>query len=117
MLPDPQSLIDVLAKMTDPAVPGSQKISLVEGATAEDVPVFDRFTKALADNQMLPMTFSAADLAWSETTHGNITASMTLIPPDGHGQPFTFPMEFHPGTGGWQLSRDSADLLLTFDGQ
>lgn len=116
-LPDAAALTDVLARLADPAVPGSEKLALVEGATADQTDVLDDFTKALADNHLLPVTFTASDLAWSETEPGNVWATVTATPVRPESGPLTFPMEFQPTAGGWQLTRDTAELLLAFGGQ
>jgi hypothetical protein len=113
-LPTPDALTDVLAKLADPAVPGSGKLPLVEGATAGEAADLDRFAKALQDNQMLPLTFAASDLVWSEDVPGNVTATVDVTPADTGVGGFSFPMEFKPSPGGWQLSRQTADLLLAF---
>lgn len=114
-LPNPQALTGVLDRLADPAVPGAQKTSLVEATTAQDSAALDKFTKALSDNQMLPLTFVATDLAWSTTDPGNVSATVNIIPPaPKDGSAFTFPMDFKPAQGGWQLSRDTADMLLAF---
>jgi len=78
-LPAPQALTDVLARLSDPAVPGADKISLVELATADDAAALDKFGKALADNGALPLTFEAVDLKWSETEVGNVVATVNVL--------------------------------------
>ena len=57
----------MLVRLSDPAVPGADKIGLVELATADDAAALDKFGRALADNGALPLTFDATDLKWSET--------------------------------------------------
>jgi hypothetical protein len=86
----------------------------VQGATPADTGALDRFTKALADNHMIPLTFAAADLAWSDQEPGNVVASVTATGPDPKAGGFSFPMEFTPFGTGWQLSRRTADMLLVF---
>jgi len=113
-LPDPAALIDLLARLADPGVPGTEKLVLVQGATPADAGTLDRFTKALADNHMIPLTFAAADVAWSEQEPGNVVASVTATGPDPKAGGFSFPMEFVPFGAGWQLSRHTADMLLVF---
>ena len=63
-LPDPAALTDVLVRLSDPAVPGADKLVLVEGATAEETASLDGFATALADNHMLPLNFIATYMAW-----------------------------------------------------
>ncbi len=115
-LPDPAALTDVLGRLADPAVPGEAKLALVEGATAEQAAVLDSFTKALADNHLLPLTFTATELSWSEAEPGNVWATVTAAPAKPESGPLTFPMEFQPTDGGWQLTRETAELLLAFGG-
>jgi hypothetical protein len=57
------------------------------------------------------MTFAADNIAWSDKTPSNVMASIRV----NTAQPnhaFTFPMEFTPLQGGWQLSRKTAEMLL-----
>ena len=46
-LPPPDALAGVLYRLADAAVPGPQKLNLVEGATPENAGVFDQFSNAL----------------------------------------------------------------------
>ncbi len=113
-LPPPEVLTDVLYKLADTSVPGAQKVDLIEGATADNAAQIDKFGKALQDNQYTPLGFTAENIAWSDTDPGNVTADVTVHsenPALGGG--FTFPMEFRPSQGGWQLSRTTADIVLT----
>jgi hypothetical protein len=112
-LPAPEALTDVLYKLADTSVPGASKVSLVEGATADEAVQLDRFSKALADSGYSPLGFAATDLTWSDTVPGNVAARVTVHsanPSFTNG--FTFPMEFRPYFGKWQLSRRTADMLL-----
>jgi hypothetical protein len=112
-LPAPEVLTDVLYKLADTSVPGEQKVPLVEGATADEGANLDKFGKALADSGLTPLGFTATDIAWSDTAPGNIAAKVTVHsenPSLANG--FTFPMEFRPYFGTWQLSRKTADMLL-----
>ncbi|OBA84864.1 hypothetical protein A5662_04785 [Mycobacteriaceae bacterium 1482268.1] len=113
-LPAPEALIDVLTRLSDPAVPGADKTALVELATAGDAAALDKFGKALADNGALPLTFAATDLKWSETDAGNVVATVNVTTANQPPGTFTFPMEFTPVRDGWQLTRKTADLLLEF---
>ena len=113
-LPSPEVLIDVLARLSDPAVPGADKIDLVELATADDAAALDKFGKALADNGALPLTFEATDLKWSETEAGNVVATVDVTTANKPPGKFTFPMEFTPVRDKWELTRKTADLLLDF---
>lgn len=113
-LPPPEALTDVLYKLADTSVPGAQKAGLIEGATADDGAQIDRFGKALQDDQYTPLEFTAENVGWSDSVPGNVTADVAV-----HSQNpalvggFTFPMEFRPFQDGWQLSRTTADILLT----
>jgi hypothetical protein len=116
-LPDPAALTDVVAALTDPAIPGKDKLTLIEGATAEDAEALDRFTKALSDNRMLPMTYTATELEWTDSTGGErLVANVTLTSSRPETPPFSFPMEFLKTATGWQLSRTTAEQLLTLGG-
>ncbi|WP_459971093.1 hypothetical protein, partial [Mycobacterium sp. MUNTM1] len=111
-LPPPEALTDVLARLTDPNVPGTSKVNLVEGATPESAASLDKFTNALRDNGYLPMTFNANDIAWSDKNPSNVKAAIAVHTAQANNANFTFPMEFTPFQGGWQLSRHTAEMLL-----
>ncbi len=113
-LPPPEALVDVLNRLSDPAVPGADKIGLVELATADDAAALDKFGKALADNGALPLTFEAVDLKWSETDAGNVVATVNVTTAQNPPGTFSFPMEFTPAHDGWKLTRKTANLLLDF---
>jgi hypothetical protein len=114
-LPAPEALTNVLYKLADPAVPGDQKVGLVEGATPDDAATFDKFGKALADSGYLPLDITAQNIAWATDSPRNVTTDVSLASKNQGGQGFTFPMEFTPTPqGGWQLSRTTASILLTF---
>jgi hypothetical protein len=113
-LPEAAALTDVVARMSDPAVPGTDKLGLIDGSSAADASAMDGFAKALSDNHLLPLTVTATDLAWSESTTGVVTATVTITgagsSPDA---PFSYPMEFVPAGDGWRLSRQSANQLFS----
>ena len=112
-LPAPEVLTDVLYKLADTSVPGDQKVSLVEGATADEAPTLDKFGKALTDSGYTPLGFTATDIVWSETVPGNVAANVSVHSENpALAAGFTFPMEFRPYFGTWQLSRKTADMLL-----
>jgi hypothetical protein len=113
-LPSPEALIDVLNRLSDPGVPGADKIDLVELATADDAAALDKFSKALADNGALPLAFEATDLKWSETEAGNVVATVSVTTASKPPGKFSFPMEFTPVHDKWELTRKTADLLLDF---
>ena len=111
-LPPDSALIDVVSRLSDPALPGDQKVALIEDGTADEAARLDRFGIALRDNGSIPLTFEARDLAWSQSDPGNVVATVvvrTANPQDGE---FTYPMEFAPAGDSWQLTRQTADLLL-----
>jgi hypothetical protein len=115
-LPAPEALTDVLYRLTDTSVPGEQKVPLVEGATNDDGATFDKFGKALVDSGYTPLSITAENIAWATSPAGNVTADVTLKSQNpATPNAFTFPMEFKPSGPGWQLSRTTADILLTFN--
>ena len=111
-LPPPEALTDVLTRLADPNVPGASKVNLVEGATPDSAATLDKFTAALRDNGYLPMTFNANDIAWSDKNLSNVKATVAVHTAQANNSNFTFPMEFAPFQGGWQLSRHTAEMLL-----
>ena len=111
-LPVPEALVDVLNRLVDPALPGMNKINLVEGASPESAVTLDKFITALRDNGYLPMSFVANNIAWSDKNPSNVVATVTVNTAKGNNGTFTFPMEFAPLQGGWQLSRRTAEILL-----
>nr|HRD11035.1 hypothetical protein [Mycobacterium sp.] len=114
-LPPPEALTDVMYRLADPAVPGKDKLDLVENTTADEAGTIDRFAAALRDGGFTPLTFAASEIRWSDHQPGDALATINVttsnpVNPGG----FTFPMEFRPHNGGWQLSRETADMLLAF---
>lgn len=115
-LPQPSALLDVLTRISDPAVPGSDKLGLIEGGTAGDATALDDFTAALSDSQLTPLEFSVTHIASSDREPGAVVADVAITPaePGPEAEPFSFPMEFRTVGGTWQLSRYTADLLLEY---
>jgi hypothetical protein len=113
-LPSPIALTDVLARLADPAIPGTDKVGFVQSSTPADAAALDRFAKALHDSGYTPLTFEARDLTWAQDQPGNVNANITInaANPQGPGRDMTFPMEFRPQGDTWQLTRQTADLLL-----
>ncbi|MEO8814954.1 MAG: hypothetical protein ABI307_09285 [Mycobacterium sp.] len=113
-LPAPHALVDVLYQLAEPAVPGAEKVGLIEGATPADAATIDRFAVALKDGGYLPLTFETDAVNWSDRYPGNAVAdvAITTANPDSGG--FSFPMEFKPHDGGWQVSQETAKTLLAF---
>jgi len=116
-LPPPEALTDVLYRLADTSLPGDQKVDLVEEATATDAEKLDKFGKALQDSGYTPVGFTAENIAWATNPSGSVTADVTVHsqnPAMTNG--FTFPREFKPDPqGGWQLSKTTADILLTYN--
>jgi hypothetical protein len=112
-LPQPDALTSVLDRLADPAVPGADKLPLVESASGAEADELDRFARALRDNRMLPLTFAATALRWSDP--GYVTADVTMTPADPGAAGFSYPMDFTAAGSGWQLSKKTADLLLAVD--
>lgn len=111
-LPGPEALNAVLTRLADPSVPGADKVNLVEGATPDSAGTLDKFVNALRDNGYLPMTFAANNVAWSDKNPSHVMATVTVNTAQANNPNFTFPMEFTPFQGGWQLSRRTAQMLL-----
>ena len=112
-LPSPTALTDVMARLADPNIAGSEKVGLVEYATADDAAALDRFGRALRDGGFMPLSFEATDLTWSQPHQGNVVANVVIKPANRQaGRDFTFPMEFSQTNGSWQLTRQTADILL-----
>lgn len=114
-LPSPDALTDVLYRLADPAVKGIDKLQLVEAATPDDAQTIDKFATALRDGGFTPLTFTADEIRWSDRRAKDAlaTINVTTSNPANPGG-FTFPMEFRPTGSGWQLSRETADMLLAF---
>jgi hypothetical protein len=113
-LPAPTALTDVMGRLADTAIPGADKVGLVQNGTPADAVALDRFAKALHDSGYAPLTFEAADLMWAQDQRGNVIANVTMKPggPQATDKNSRFPMEFSPQGDTWQLTRQTADLLL-----
>jgi len=117
-LPPDAALIDVMSRLADPAVPGDQKIMLIENGTAAEASALDRLGVALRDSGSLPLAFEARDLAWSQSDPGSVVATMVIRTAGPRAGEFVYPMEFAPAARGtWQLTRETADLLLDLGAQ
>ncbi|WP_396930405.1 hypothetical protein [Mycolicibacterium sp.] len=114
-LPAPDTLTAVLYRLADPAVKGADKLQLVESTTPGDAATIDKFAAALRDGGFTPLTFTATEIRWSDRRPDDALASInvTTSNPANPGN-FTFPMEFRQDKGNWQLSRETADMLLAF---
>jgi hypothetical protein len=113
-LPAPDALAGVLYRLADAAVPGPQKLNLVESATPESATVFDQFANALINGGYTPVKFDVRDVNWSDRDPADVMANVDISSANAHGPRFAFPMEFKPYQGGWQLSSRTADVLLAF---
>jgi len=106
-------LTDVLYRLVDPVIPGADKIALVSGATAADASELEGFAAALRDGGFTPVTVTATDIRWSDAQPGDVLATVTISGPrPDRGEEFRFPMEFSARDGAWQLTQDTAELLL-----
>ena len=114
-LPAADALTDVLYRLADPAVKGADKLQLVENTTPGDAATIDKFAAALRDGGFTPLTFTASEIRWSDRRPEDALASInvTTSNPANPGN-FTFPMEFRQDKDTWQLSRETADMLLAF---
>lgn len=115
-MPPQEALTGVLYRLADPGVAGTDKLNLVEGATPDDAAALDKFATALLDGGYAPMTFEARDIAWSDRNPADVVATVDVGTPNPGAAGFSFPMEFKPYQGGWQLSQRTAQMLLTFSG-
>ncbi|MDI3313892.1 MAG: hypothetical protein QJR12_06280 [Mycobacterium sp.] len=113
-VPPPEALTDVLYRLADPTVPGSEKVVLVEGATPDSAATLDKFATALRDGGYAPAAFAATDIAWSDRDPATVVATINVTTPNRGVHGFSFPMQFKPYRGGWQLSQQTADMLLAF---
>lgn len=111
-LPPSEALTDVLNQLADPNLPGVNKVGLVEGATPEGAGTLEKFVNALRDNGYLPMTFTASNIGRSDKNPSDVSATVSINTARADQGVFTFPMEFAPYQGGWQLSRRTANMLL-----
>lgn len=115
-IPPPDALTDVMYRLADPSVPGPGKLALVAGSSGPDAVALDRFAAALRDGGFSPVTFTATDIRWSQTQPAAAIATLTVTTtnPAKPGE-FSFPMEFTPVPGGgWQLTRDTAEMVLAY---
>lgn len=117
-LPDPgppppaEALTGVLSRLADPRVPGADKLVLVAEATPSEAASLDRFAAALRDGGFDPVIFTATEIGWTgqpSTVRATVTVSTTNAADPGD---FSFPMEFRSAAGGWQLTRETAEMLL-----
>ncbi|MEB3023965.1 hypothetical protein [[Mycobacterium] crassicus] len=113
-MPAPEALTDVLYRLSDPEVPGTEKLNLIEGAKPTDADTIAKFATALKDGGYLPLNLEAAGLTWSDRHPGYVSADVTVNTASPATGGFAFPMEFKPHDGSWQLSQETAKTLLAF---
>jgi hypothetical protein len=113
-LPSSKALSAVLYRLADPAVPGAQKLNLVEGAASDNAGVFDQFASALVNGGYAPVKFDVRDIGWSDRDPADVLADVNVSSTNSRGPRFSFPMEFKPYQAGWQLSARTAEVLLAF---
>ncbi|MGA8547563.1 MAG: hypothetical protein WB785_20200 [Mycobacterium sp.] len=113
-LPHPDALAQVLYRLADPSIPGTQKLNLVQGAGPDNAAVLDQFAIALLNGGFAPMKFDVRDVAWSDRDPADVMANVNVSSPNRGAPTFSFPMEFTPYQGGWQLSARTAYVLLAF---
>jgi hypothetical protein len=102
-----------MGRLADPNIPGPDKVGLVQNGTPADAAALDRFSKALHDSGYAPLAFDATDLTWAQDQPGNVIANITIKAAGPQaGKDMNFPMEFSPQQDSWQLTRQTADLLL-----
>lgn len=111
-LPAPDELTGVLYRLADTSIPAPQKVPLVQYATADDEPALQNFGEALSASGFDPLDVAATDLAWAGDP-GHVLANVTISSTKTGVTPFAFPMEFSPVRDTWQLSRGTADQLLS----
>ena len=112
-MPSPNALTDLMSRLADPSIPGTDKVGLVQHGTPADAAALDSFGKALHDSGYAPLTFEATDLTWAQDKPGNVIANITVTTANPQaGGNLKFPMEFSPQQDTWQLTRQTADLLL-----
>ena len=90
-LPPPDALAGVLYRLADPAVPGLQKLNLVEGATPESGAVFDEFANALVNGGYAPVKFDVRDVGWSDRDPADVVANVDVGSRTPHGPRFALP--------------------------
>ena len=103
-----------MARLADPAVPGADKLPLLQNAAPPDAATLDQFSTALRDGGFNPAVFTVTDVRWTDKP-GDALATVTVSTTDpAKAGTFSFPMEFRSGAGGWQLTRETAEMLLAF---
>lgn len=115
-LPAPDMLANVIYRLADTSIPADQKLGLVQYATPDDQAGLENFGQALRDGGFSELTVQATDLHWSGASN-NVIANVTVGSRSDTARTFTYPMEFSPIRDSWQLTRQTADLLLKLGAQ
>lgn len=110
-LPRAEVLAEVIARLADPTVTGADKVRLVQDATPDDTVELERFAIALRDGGLTPVSVRATEIVPGGRP-GEVLATIEVAPAEP-GDGFSFPMGFRPTADGWQLTRDTAEMLLT----
>lgn len=111
-----------MSRLADPAVPGADKLALIQNTAQADGAALDRFTTALRDTGFTPVTVSASEIRWSDNHPGDVLATIKVNGPasgspgdrEANSGEFSFPMEFGRTGTSWQLTRETAVMLLAF---
>lgn len=88
---------------------------MVQYGTVDDQPALANFGTALSASGFDSLTVQATDLTWAGES-GDVVATVTIGSSNPQVKPFTYPMEFIPNRGTWQLSRRTAEQLLPLVG-
>ena len=75
--PPPEALTDVMTRLADPAVPGADKLPLLQNAAPPDAATLDRFSAALRDGGFSPVVFKAGDVHWADQP-GDVMATVSV---------------------------------------
>lgn len=111
-LPDPGALTDVLYRLADPGVPGTDKLNLVQGAADSDATALDRFATAMYDNGFRPPTFEAGDVGWTAAGAPDDVVATVTVTKSRSDDGFSLPMAFRRTDQQWQLSKDTFGMLM-----
>lgn len=91
-LPAAEALADLANRLADPAVPGAEKLPLLQNGAAPDVITLDRFSAALRDGGYDPAVFTVTDVRGADkpgdalamvTVHHRSRQARRVLLPDG----------------------------------
>ncbi|MDG3009710.1 DUF4878 domain-containing protein [Rhodococcus sp. D2-41] len=97
-----------LRALFDPSVPGTEKVTTVEGATAADAAKWDQFAKMAAQGGYTPDVITVK----SVTVTGPTATSQVAVASPHAPAPITMPMTWTAQNDVWKLSAASAAQLL-----